>query len=171
MSGAHDYSFRPVEVGDQAFLFEMLYHAIFISQGQPPLPRSIVNEPDLASYINGWGRNGDAGIVAVLTDTQAPVGAAWFRCFTPDSRGYGFVDLATPELSIAVLPGHRNLGLGTEMMHRLIEIASTRFSSLSLSCDPENPAMNLYRRLGFKQLDGSRTMLLSLTMPTNATIS
>jgi GNAT superfamily N-acetyltransferase len=157
------YSFRRAQIGDEAFLWEMLYHAIFVPEGQPAPPRTVINEPDLARYVAGWGREADNGVVAVFTETHQPVGAAWFRCFPSDSRGFGFMDSGTPELAIAVLPDHRGFGLGTRMLHQLIEIASARFARLSLSCDPRNRAWKLYSRLGFRQIGHSRTMVLSLT--------
>jgi GNAT superfamily N-acetyltransferase len=141
----------------------MLYHAIFVPEGQPPPPRTVLKDPDLARYVAGWGREADDGVVAILTDTHEPVGAAWFRCFPSDFPGFGFIDSGTPELAIAVLPDHRGFGLGTRMLHQLIEIASARFARLSLSCDPRNRAWKLYSRLGFRQIGHSRTMVLSLT--------
>jgi len=67
------------------------------------------------------------------------------------------VDARTPELSVAVLPGHRGLGIGTRLVAELLQSVD----AVSLSCDPANPARRLYVRLGFKTLPGGRTMLRS----------
>ncbi len=52
-----------------------------------------------------------------------PVGAAWFRLFTRDEPGFGFVDEQTPEVAIAVVPSRRGRGIGSELLDALIEVA------------------------------------------------
>jgi GNAT superfamily N-acetyltransferase len=145
---------RAATVSDEPFLWEMLYLALFVPPGQPPLPRSVLRERAIARYVEDWGRrNGDSGLIALVDG--APVGAAWLRYFSASEPGYGFVDERTPELSIAVLPAHRGKGIGFELIERLLE----RVHSTSLSCDPANPAWRLYARLSFEPLPDSRTML------------
>ena len=70
-----------------------------------------------------------------------------------ENRGYGYIDDATPELSIAVRPAHRGKGVGTQLMSRLLKEAGSRYEAISLSVSEENPAMRLYCRLGF-EIDG-----------------
>jgi GNAT superfamily N-acetyltransferase len=145
---------RAAVKADEPFLREMLYLALFVPAGHDPLPRSVLNEPSIAKYFDGWGTwAGDRGFVA-LTD-GAPIGAAWLRLFPATDPGYGFVSEQIPELSVAVEPEHRGKGIGTILMQRLIEDAG----AISLSCDPTNPARRLYTRLGFEELADSRTML------------
>lgn len=143
------YLIRPLTQADEPFLWEMLYHALHVPVGHAPFPPEIVNEPGIARYVQGWGKDGDAGFAAVEFATLAPVGAAWVRIFSRDNRGYGFVDDQTPELSIACLPAHRNQGLGTMLLKQLIT-ACLRHNAISLSVSAENPAVRLYRRLGFE---------------------
>ena len=145
---------RAATASDEQFLREMLYLALFVPPGRPPLPRSILRDPAIAHYVVGWGgRRGDSGLIALIDG--APVGAAWLRYFTPSDPGYGFVNERTPELSIAVLPAHRGKGIGSRLMQGLLDDAH----SISLSCDPANPAWELYIRFGFKPLPDLRTML------------
>jgi GNAT superfamily N-acetyltransferase len=49
-----------------------------------------------------------------------PVGAAWWRLFTAEDPGYGFVDEATPQVSIGVLPEARGRGVGERLLRALI---------------------------------------------------
>lgn len=72
----------------------------------PPPPREIVLEPALARYVEDWGRETDCGYLAEDSN-ETPIGAAWLRLFQGDQKGYGYVDDVAPELSIAILPGHR----------------------------------------------------------------
>ena len=64
------------------------------------------------------GRTGDLALVAHETGNR--VGAAWFRLFTADEPGYGFVDEQTPELSISVVPSRRRHGVGQELLDALL---------------------------------------------------
>ena len=109
---------------------------------------------DSAADIDGWGRVGDAGLVA-LDEQGEPVGAAWYRLFKHDDAGYGFVDERTPELSIAIVPEARGRGVGTRLLTALIEHARAEgFQALSLSVESDNPARALYERLGFVRVGG-----------------
>src|ERR1043166_1826205 len=95
---------------DVPFLKDMLRHAYYwrattVSEtGEPPVQR----------YVERWGRPGDTALIAIQ-DFQ-PVGAAWYRLFRADNRGYGFIDEETPELSIAIVPSKRGSGLGSELL-------------------------------------------------------
>jgi hypothetical protein len=51
---------RAATASDEPFLREMLYLALFVPPGKRPLPRSILSDPALARYVNGWGtKSGD----------------------------------------------------------------------------------------------------------------
>ena len=140
---------RPVTPEDEPFLWEMLYHAIFVPPGTLPPPRQILGYPDVARYLQGWGRGGDLGVIALDTKTGEPIGATWLRLWTNDNHGYGWVDAETPELIVAVDPTRRGQGVGTLLLERLLAEAGSRFHSVSLSVWPENRALRLYERLGF----------------------
>jgi ribosomal protein S18 acetylase RimI-like enzyme len=155
------YLIRPAVPEDEPFLWEMLYRAIYVPEGSPPPPRDILNRPEIARYISGWGRPDDIGFVAVDKSNGKSIGAAWFRLLTGDEGGYGYVDDKTPELSVAVLPEHRGKGVGRELITHLIEAAKARYAVISLSVSPDNPALRLYRRLGFEVVGRHDT---SLTM-------
>lgn len=151
---------RPLTVTDEPFLWEMLYHAIYVPNGEPPVPRAIVQQPGIRCYVEGWGRPGDMGVVAL--DGERPVGAAWLRLWPGKERGYGYLDAETPELSIALLPGYRGKGLGTRLLTQLFEDARACFLAISLSVSTNNPARYLYERLGFERLthDGSSLLMV-----------
>ncbi|XXX77775.1 GNAT family N-acetyltransferase [Sorangium sp. So ce134] len=150
---------RLLTSADEPLLWEMLYQAIHVPEGSPPPPRDIVHRPELSRYVQGWGREDDLGVVALQEGEAA--GAAWLRRLTGEMRGYGHVDDETPELSIALLPKYRGRGLGTRLLTSLVEAARNRYPAISLSVSPDNPALRLYRRLGFVEVGRSGT---SLTM-------
>ena len=163
------YSIRALTPADQPFLYEMMYQAIFVPEGETPPPRSVVHNPPIRKYVEVFGRPGDLGFIAVDDEAGQPIGAAWVRLLSAEEHGYGFVDEATPELVIAVLPAYRGHGLGTALMEQLMAAAQAHYPAIALSVWPANPAYRLYLRLGFEVVaeDGPAvTMLRRLTSPT-----
>jgi putative acetyltransferase len=57
------------------------------------------------------------------------------------------------EFGIIVGTGYRNMGIGSYLMSSLIHLAKEKFKIelLHLQVYAENPAMNLYKRFGFKE--------------------
>jgi ribosomal protein S18 acetylase RimI-like enzyme len=100
--------------------------------------------------VQAWGQANDDGMKAVAADRMQPIGAAWLRLLTDESRGYGYIDDRTPELSIAITPEHRGKGVGTRLLCALFERARDLHEAVSLSVSVENPAIRLYQRLGFE---------------------
>ncbi|TGB02345.1 GNAT family N-acetyltransferase [Halobacillus salinus] len=152
---------RVAEDRDESFLRQMLYEAIHIPEDKPP-QEELLNAPHLRRYNKDWGRSGDFALVA-YTD-EKPAGAAWYRLFPEDEKGYGFVDERTPEIGIALTSEVRGKGIGKRLLSELIRSASDfGYPALSLSVDPKNErAVQLYQRIGFKRIDnvsGSYTMV------------
>jgi GNAT superfamily N-acetyltransferase len=140
---------RPGTPQDARFLRDMLRHAYYWRTGAE-------DESGLhpMRYVENWGRPGDASVIAL--DEGFPVGAAWYRLFKDSAPGYGFVDEATPELSIAVVPSRRGHGFGGELMDALLARASVA---------KDSPAVQLYERYGFARVDerdGAITMRAEL---------
>ena len=68
------YITRPLTSDDEPLLWAMLYQALHVPDGQLALPREIVRIPELACYVQGWGREGDCGFLS-SHGTGQPVGA------------------------------------------------------------------------------------------------
>jgi GNAT superfamily N-acetyltransferase len=161
-------TFRPIEPADEPFLWRMLYHSLFVPPGHPALPPAIVHLPRVASYVAGWGRAGDQGILAADSAGGTLLGAAWLRRWSKDDRGFGFLDEGTPELVVAVLPEVRGQGIGTALLQRLLELVAGSVPAVSLSVDPGNPAVRLYRRLGFTVVGTAPEALVMRWQPPSA---
>lgn len=153
MTTPFSYTIRPAVSSDQRFLFEMMYQALFLEEGQEPFPPDVVHRPEIARYIKDWGRAGDLGFIAVDAPTNEPIGAVWSRLLSADDQGFAYIDEETPELGIALLPQFRGQGIGTALLERLLEAANALYPAISLSVSPNNPAMRLYERLGFVTVD------------------
>ena len=120
-----------------------------------PTVQSVVSQPNLAIYAEGWGRAGDLGLAAIKLDNAEVLGAAWLRLWTPKDKGFGFVDNAIPELAMAVLPRYRDQGIGTQILSQILEAAQADFLAISLNVRADNPAVRLYQRAGFVKVEGS----------------
>lgn len=158
-------SIREAEASDEPFLREMLYHSLYVADGDRPFDREVVAQPEIARYVDGWGRPGDLGWVAVDSASGDEVGAVWMRLFSATDRGFGFVQATIPELGIAVLPERRGCGVGSALLERLFEVGGELHDAVSLSVSVDNPARRLYERLGFERVEvvgSSWTMLKRL---------
>jgi ribosomal protein S18 acetylase RimI-like enzyme len=154
---------RGATAADAAFLAEMLVVAFCWRDESPRLSvDDALADPSIARYVAGWPRPGDVGVVA--QSGSGPVGAAWWRFLPADDPGFGFVDAGIPEISLGVRASFRGQGVGTRLMQVLIERArSAGLPGLSLSVEPDNGALRLYERLGFRPVGrsgGSLTMTL-----------
>ena len=155
---------RQANAGDVPFLRTMLFEAVHWRAGVPrPAIKETFAHPEVAPYVEGWGRDGDAGVVAMEGGRR--VGAAWYRLFSADGPGYGFVDERTPELTVGVVESERGRGVGTALVRALLQQArAAGFEAISLSVEPDNAAVRLYARAGFTRVGGTGawTMLAEL---------
>lgn len=144
-----------IENSSEAFLWEMLYQALFLPAGQPPYPREIILQPEISRYVAGWGREDDAGWLALANGK--PVGAIWIRLMVGKEKGYGYINETTPELSLAVLPDYRGQGIGSRLLDHLLMELPARYQEVCLSVSADNPARELYLHKGFSEfeVDGS----------------
>ena len=113
----------------------------------------LFKEPVIIKILDNWGsRAGDFSIIASDTD-HTPVAAVWYRFWTDDNHSYGYIDENTPELGIAVLKEHRRKGLGSLLLTQALKHAEKEgIEQISLSVDPNNPALTLYEDQGFKKV-------------------
>lgn len=155
-----EFSIRTATAADQPFLTEMLWRAFCWRETEPVTPGSLPEE--VAKYVAGFPGDGDFGVIATAA-TGAQAAAAWYRFLPPENPGYGFVDAATPETTLAVRPEFRRQRVGSSLLDALlVRAASNGVEHLSLSTEPDNPAVRLYARAGFVRVGvrgGSWTML------------
>jgi len=145
-------TFRQLSPTDLPFLKEMFYISLFSVKSEDAFPRDIIEKPHLARYHQGWGKEGDYGIVVHKGDED--LGAIWVRFFTKENPGYGFVEEGAPEMGIALKKEFRGQGLGRKLIQELfVDLKAKGITALSLSTDSRNPAMHLYASCGFEEID------------------
>jgi ribosomal protein S18 acetylase RimI-like enzyme len=153
-----NYLIRPLTEEDEPFLWQMLYEAAHMSEEGKLTIQDAMNYPDLAKYVRDWGRKDDMGFVATLINSDRSIGAAWLRLLIGENQGYGYIDDRTPELAVAILPEYRNQGIGTQLLTHLLAVAKFVYPAISLSIRSTNPALGLYKRMGFAVVAGSETI-------------
>lgn len=97
-----DTTIRPLEASEVAQLADFLYLAIHQPDPDNLIPRSVLIVPEVAAYIEAWGKPDDVCLVAVKE--QRLIGAVWTRIIVGAVRGNGHIDALTPEFSVSVLP-------------------------------------------------------------------
>ncbi|HEV2073070.1 MAG TPA: GNAT family N-acetyltransferase [Thermomicrobiales bacterium] len=156
---------RPIRPDDESFLWDMAWEAAAVSPEMRALGRNAtLAVPEIRRYLEAWGRPGDAGVVAV-DENNRRLGAAWYRLFSADAKGYGFVAPDIPELSIGVSPAARGRGVGSALLNALLATAHDEGQrGVSLSVDRQMSARRLYERHGFRDVGISNPDDTSITM-------
>ncbi len=127
---------------------ELLHYAAHLDE----TGETLSDHPELEQYVRNYGNyNGDIGVYAIVDHKVA--GGAWVRMLL---NGFGYVDNATPELSLAVLPEYRNQGLGTKLMEQLFTEVAKLYPKMSLSVREEDDAITFFERLGFEKQKASK---------------
>ena len=135
----NDYVIRALAADDEPLLWDALYQGLHTPGGEAP-PRELMARPDLARYVENWGRAGDRGFVAHDRQTRGLLGAVWYREPLP---------AADPELVLVVSPGQRKRGIGTALLTQWVR-ANPEQSEITLRMGGSNPAVRLYERFGFR---------------------
>jgi ribosomal protein S18 acetylase RimI-like enzyme len=156
---------RPIQPDDEPFLWDMGWEAMAVDAGLRSLGRDAAFAiPHVRRYLDGWGRVGDAAVIAGTEDGQR-LGAAWYRLFPAEDPGWGFVAPDVPEIGIGVAVAARSKGVGSALLDALLTLAREQgYRAVSLSVDRHNPAQRLYQRKGFRDAGVSDATDTSLTM-------
>ena len=133
---------RPEEI---PVLEDFLYEAIFIPEGVPAPPRSIVKNEDMQVYVRDFGKKSDDRCLVAEEDGKI-VGAVWTRIMDD----YGHLDDRTPSLAISLYGEYRSRGIGTQLMRCMQEkLKADGYQGVSLSVQKANYALRMYRKVGF----------------------
>ena len=144
-----EYKIRPILKEEYSILEDFLYEAIFVPQGTPVPPKSIIHQPELQVYVTDFGtKKDDIGLFAEIDDK--PVGAVWVRIM----NDYGHIDNDTPSFAISLYKEFRGLGIGTALMKEMLCILKNRgYKQTSLAVQKANYAVRMYQKTGFEIVD------------------
>jgi ribosomal protein S18 acetylase RimI-like enzyme len=153
---------RPMEPRDQAVLWDLLHVALWDPPPAGLRPREVLDHPGVRIYAEGWGQASDVGVIGELEGSHGTVGACWMR-LVKGGAGLGYVDDETPQLGIAVFPAFHRQGHGEKLMRSALAAAKAHgYRQVSLTVHPENPAIALYERCGFRKVDLRKTYHLMI---------
>lgn len=136
---------REIKPEEIILLKDFLYYAIFQKDPDNPIPMSVIEQPEIALYINNFGSM-EHDYCLVYEEENQLIGAAWIRMID----GFGSLGPEIPELSMSVSPEYRGQGVGTDLLKRLIENLAGVHDKISLSVQKENYAAKMYQKLGFE---------------------
>jgi GNAT superfamily N-acetyltransferase len=142
---------QPLQPDDEPFQWDMGWEAVSMNAEARERGRdTVMAHPQIRRYFDGIGRPGYAGVVAVSQD-GARLGVAWYRLFSAEEPGAGFIAVDVPELAMGVVAEARGQGIGGALLDALLALAREQgFRALSLTVERQNPARRLYERKGFR---------------------
>jgi len=141
-----DIKIRKWKDGEQAFLEDFLYEAIFIPEGVEAPSREIIRLPELQVYITDFGKRPDD--ICFLAEVDGKVaGAVWVRVM----EDYGHLEDGVPSFAISLYKEYRGKGIGTELMNRMLqELEGRGYEKASLAVQKANYAVRMYQKVGFE---------------------
>lgn len=141
-----NYIIRKMDTAEYPLLKDFCYESIFVPEGEPLPPKSVVEHPLMQVYYVDFGS--EKHDIAFVAETHGKiVGAVWVRIMDD----FGHIDNDTPSFAIAVHKEYRDKGIGTMLMKRMLTKLQARgYKQASLSCQKANRVVVLYRRLGFR---------------------
>ena len=140
---------RRLRENETELLKDFLYEAIFIPEGVEPPDRSIIEQPELSLYYDGFG-TGPADHCLVAEVDGKVVGAVWTRIM----NDYGHIDDETPSFAISLYREYRGQGIGTAMMRKMLELLKSQgWKKASLAVQKANYAVRMYEAVGFRTVN------------------
>lgn len=144
-----NYRIRELVKEEYRLLKDFLYEAIFVPEGIPAPPKSIIRLPELQVYIKDFGKGKDDIALVAEVGTMA-VGAVWARVMDD----YGHIDNETPSLAISLYKEYRGTGIGTALIKEMLAVLKKRgYRQTSLAVQKANYAVKMYRKTGFAVVD------------------
>lgn len=139
---------RPLKKDEVPMLADFLYEAVFQRDEKNPIPKRVIEQPEVKVFIEDFGRKDDHCLVAVADGKLA--GAVWTRVLSGKIRGFGNIDSTTPEFAISLFKPYRGKGIGTRLMLAMLDLLREKgYAQASLAVQKDNCAVRMYERAGF----------------------
>ena len=137
---------RELQPNEEGVLKDFLYEAIFIPEGVPAPPKSIIENEDLQVYVRDFGMQPDDRCLVAEVEGRV-AGAVWTRIM----KDYGHVADDIPSLAISFYKEYRNHGIGSDLLGQMLQLLrQDGYHKVSLSVQKENYAAGMYLKAGFE---------------------
>jgi ribosomal protein S18 acetylase RimI-like enzyme len=141
-----DVQFRPVVAADNAFLC-----GLYADTRAAEMALVAWSDEEKAKFLSSQFalqdrhyRNVYIGADFLLIESDgSPIGRIYVYRSSDEIR----------LMDIALVPAWRNRGIGTALLHELMDEARANGSEITLHVEPDNPAQRLYQRLGFSLIE------------------
>ena len=139
---------REIRSEEIPLLNDFLYEAIFIPEGVPVPPRSIIENEDLQVYVRDFGKKADDRCLVAEVEEKV-IGAVWTRVM----NDYGHIADGIPSLAISIYKDYRHKGIGTDLLRKMLQLLKRDgYPQVSLSVQKANYAFRMYLKAGFEVL-------------------
>ncbi len=139
---------REIRSEEIPLLNDFLYEAIFIPEGVPAPPRSIIENEDLRVYVRDFGKKADDRCLVAEVEGKV-IGAVWTRMM----NDYGHIADGIPSLAISLYKEYRHKGIGTDLLREMLQLLRRDgYPQVSLSVQKANYAFRMYLKAGFEVL-------------------
>lgn len=156
--------FRPIAEGDMPFLRELYASTRADEMAVVPWPeeekQSFLTMQFEAQHQFYKDQFPDAKFDLVLED-DVPIGRLYLGYWQDEHR----------LIDIALVPERRGHGLGGRLMEQVLGEAAAAGKAVRIHVEHNNPAMSLYQRLGFEQIEDQGVYLLMEWLPRKAVAS
>lgn len=149
---------RPIEEADLPFLY-----TVYAGTRAEELSRTGWPEAEKTAFLRMQFQAQHQHYQAHYPDARFDV---VLRGDTPLGRLY--VDRREADIrivDIALLPEHRGQGLGSRLLDEILREAAESSRTVSIHVERFNPALRLYERLGFEQIDDTGVYYLMAWTP------
>ena len=139
---------REIRSEEIPLLNDFLYEAIFIPEGVPVPPRSIIENEVLQVYVRDFGKKADDRCLVAEVEGKV-IGAVWTRVM----NDYGHIADGIPSLAISIYKDYRHKGIGTDLLRKMLQLLKRDgYPQVSLSVQKANYAFRMYLKAGFEVL-------------------
>lgn len=151
---AHRVTLRPATADDEAFLFQLYastrdeFRLLDWDEQQKQALMKMQYDARRFQYDESYPQ----AEASIILAGELPIG----RLLVNES------DREITLVDIALMPEHRNLGIGAELIQQLLNRAASAKKPVRLHVLKSNPALNLYERLGFLRT-GDQSMYFEMT--------
>ena len=162
-------TYRVAGENDISFMKEMLIECCQASGVMSIRVDNLHEHPETNINIEGWNREIEPGVIAE-TESKISVGAAWLRNLPELGHATGEY---LPEITIAVSSGYRHAGVAGHLLEELyLACRQKGIPRISLGVHSDNlPAINLYRKQGWRQDGVFRDYIMMSRQTDEVTIS